>query len=676
MKRLWPPLLPGWTVWLPVLLLVGQAAASPRVDDVERSLRAQPEAALRSLATVLADAKGDERVRALLLGAALHQRMADLPAQEATAGALDVMAASNALAAAAAHLVRGNAWSRQKPTSRADRALAAAMAALPKQAPDDLRLRILFAQASVRQSLGRLDEAVALYQQAVQLADRTGPLWRRAELRSSLAYTLFLAHQTDSAQALNAEATALADQAQDLSAQARAANTDAILFSALGRQSEELRASQQAIALARQAGDRRMEALTTANLADFHIKRGEYSTALALAQQTLPLAREVRDPTSESVALINAGLAKIGLGRAEEGTALVREALLIEERISGLPGVADVNRELGQALEKAGRLKEAWTALVEHRRLSDTVFQREQQQAVLELQESQEADRRSRELAALETDNGVKAAQLLGRELQQRLWALGLLAGVLLLAVVALLLFRMRQTNARLHSSNAELKVATERDPLTGLANRRHFQAVMQQTAAASFEGALLLVDLDHFKRINDRHGHAAGDAVLVEMALRLRAALREEDLTVRWGGEEFLIVVRQLPTEQVEALAERLLAAIGSRPVPFGDDGVTVTASIGFATFPLPPAFAALPWERAIDVVDTALYLAKAHGRNRAYGVRSLQPDIAAGCAEPGATLEAAWREGQAELAHLSGPDGSPRPVNPDRPPATEVLR
>lgn len=675
MKRLWAPRLSrgsGCTVWLPALLLAGLAVASPRVDDVERSLRAQPEAALRSLAPVLEQAQGEERVRALLLRATLQQRMSDLEGQEATARALDELAPGNALAAAAADLVRGNAWARQTPLSRADRALASAVAALPRETPGDLRLRFLAAHAALRQSLGKLDEAVALYQQAVQLADRAGPAWRRAELRSQLAYTLFLAKQTDSALALNAEASALAHQAQDLSAQARAANTDAILYSALGRQTEELHASQQAITLAHQAGDRRMEALATANLADFHLKRGEYGTALALAQQTLPLAREVRDLPSESVALINAGLAHIGLGRPEEGTVLIRQALLIEERTSGLPGVSDVHRELGQALEKAGRLKEAWASLAEHRRLSDIVFQREHQEAVLELQEGQEADRRQRELVALETDNKLKAAQLLGRELQQRLWALGLLAGLLLLAVVALLLRRMRQTNARLRSSNAELKVATERDPLTGLANRRHFQAVMQQTAAVAFEGALLLIDLDHFKRINDHHGHAAGDTVLVEMAQRLRAALREEDLTVRWGGEEFLVVVRLLPAEQVEALAERLLAAIGSQPVSHGKDSVVVKASIGFATFPLPPARAALPWERAIDVVDTALYLAKAHGRNRAYGVRSLKPDLAAGRAEPGDTLEAAWREGQADLAHLAGPNG---PVD-GGPPTREVPR
>ena len=650
----------GWALFGPALLWAGLALASPRVDELERTLRAQPEAALQALQPVLATAQGEERVRALLLQAALHHRMGDAEGQAATAAALDTLASAEPLAAAAAHLVRGEAWARQTPRNRADRALAAAVAALPLHTPDDLRLRFIAAQAKVRQSLGKLDEAAALNQQALQLADRAGPLWRRSEMRAQMAYTLFLAGQTDSAQALVAEATALAQQARDPGAESNAATVEAILLSAMGRRAEELQASERAITLARQAGDRRLEALSTANLADFHLQRGDHAAALAQAQRALPLAREVRDPSGEAVALINAGLAHIGLGRPDVGTALVREALLIEERTSGLPGVADVHRELGQALEKAGRLSEAWAALVEYRRLRDLIFQQEHQQAVLELQEGQAAEARARALAALETSNRLKAEQLLGRELQQGLWLLGLLAGALLLVAVALLLRRMRHTNARLRDSNAELQVASERDPLTGLANRRHFQAVMQAAGRAEgsgFEGALLLIDLDHFKRINDQHGHAAGDTVLVTMAQRLRAALREEDLVVRWGGEEFLVVVRHMPPAQVETLAERLLAQMGGHPVLHGDERVAVTASIGFASFPLPPGREPVGWEQAVDVVDTALYLAKAHGRNRAYGVRSLPAGLAAGTVPPVQGLESAWREGQADLAHLAGP-------------------
>jgi diguanylate cyclase (GGDEF)-like protein len=170
----------------------------------------------------------------------------------------------------------------------------------------------------------------------------------------------------------------------------------------------------------------------------------------------------------------------------------------------------------------------------------------------------------------------------------------------------------------------------------------------------------MLLIDIDHFKRINDQHGHAAGDAVLVDVARRLRGALRDQDLTVRWGGEEFLIVVEGLPQGEVEALAQRLLLAIGGTPVVLdasGSQRLTVTASIGFAVFPIEPARLPLSWERAIDLVDTAMYLAKAHGRNRAYGVRALhEEEGAAATAQPG-RLESAWRDGRADLTHLQGP-------------------
>ncbi|RVU49269.1 GGDEF domain-containing protein [Rubrivivax rivuli] len=643
------------------LLWLGAAAASPRLAEIERTLRAQPEAMLEALKPVLADARGDERALALLLQARQQYAQQDLAGLDATAQALEALAPQSGLAPAAALLARGLAVSRTPPLGRADRSFNAAAAALPAATPPQVRWYFTNEQARMRQALGRLDESVAFSQQAVEQADAGGVAWQRSEARSALAYSLYLAQQTDRAMPINIEADRIAVAAGDINARIHSATTAAILYTALGNDDEELKASKLAVDLARQAGARGLEALAMANLADFYVKRGDYRTALALAEQALPLAREVGQPSSEAVALINAGLAQIGLGRHEKGIALIRQALVIDERTSGLPALADTHGELGAALEKHGHLKEAWAAWVEHRRLADRVFQREHQQAVLELQEGLDADRRQRELAALETENGLKAEQLLARELQQRLWALGLVAGLLLLGVLALLLRRMRQANLRLRHSNEALKVATERDPLTGLANRRHFHAVMQHSAAARFEGTLLLLDLDHFKRINDRHGHAAGDAVLVDIAQRLQGVLREEDLTVRWGGEEFLVLVRQLPPEQVEALAERLLATVGSRPVFHGQEAVAVTASIGFASFPLPPAREPVSWERALDVVDTALYLAKAHGRNRAYGVRSMQTQQPESRANPGLALEAAWRQGRAELAHLKGPGAAP---------------
>ena len=226
-------------------------------------------------------------------------------------------------------------------------------------------------------------------------------------------------------------------------------------------------------------------------------------------------------------------------------------------------------------------------------------------------------------------------------------------------AIVTMLYRRVRETNRRLADSNDLLKDQSERDPLTGLANRRHFQAAMRRLAAdGKLSGTVFLIDIDHFKHINDQHGHSAGDAVLVEVARRLRETLREQDLIVRWGGEEFLVVVQALGPEQVEVLAQRMLGALDRATVSVTDGPrvrrIAVTASIGFASFPMGPALLRVSWERAINLVDTAMYLAKAHGRNRAYGVRLLQPRDEASLDAITRSLEAAWRDGIVALTLL----------------------
>lgn len=643
-------------LWLALQFLgpTAGAAESSAVDSIESRLRGAPDQALLAVETALAGSGGADRVELLVLRGWMQIALADGAAAEQTALELEQGAGDSppGLAAAAAQLLRGRWIARRGPLGRADRMLGEAEARFAQQSTPGLRLRLLDARAKVKQGLGRLDEAVRLYQESVTLADRAGPPWRQSDQRSQLAYTLFLAQQVERAQEFNVQAVNLARAAGDKLALSGAMTTSGIIDGALGRKTEELQAMRDAITLAREAGATRDAVLGMANLSDFYLKQADYATALKLAREALPLARQVKDPMIESVALTNAGLALISLNRREEGMRLAQQALMLEERAGALTSMSQIQEELGLALEKNGHHREAWVALLEHRRLSDEVFQREQQQAVLEMQEASEAERRQREMAALQTEMGLKEAQLEGRDLQQQLWAFSVLAGTLLLAVVGLLVRRMRRSNAALTSSNAELEVASGRDPLTGLANRRQFQSLMHaQQASTNFEGTLLLIDVDHFKRINDQHGHAVGDAVLVEIAQRLRDTLRAEDLTVRWGGEEFLVLVQGLPAQQVEALAQRLLAAIGGRAVQPGRERVDVTASIGFATFPLLPQRQPLGWERAIDLVDTAMYLAKAHGRNRAYGVRSLAAVATAG------TLEQAWRNGQADLTLLPGP-------------------
>ncbi len=635
------------------------AAAAPaqRLEQIELTLRGRPVDALAALAPLLPRLGPREQTLALLLRGQMHVRLGLAPALDNDIAELEALAAGTGLpgAAAAARLLRAD-WLRQHGSlSRADKLLAEVATYLPSGTSPRLNLAYLEVAAAVKEATGTLDEALRLGQEAVRLAEAQGAKgnpWRLAERRSALAYTLLLARQTEAAFRESEAAVRLARGSGDPLATGNALNVHAMVLGAMGRKAEELAAMKEVVEQAARAGALRSQVLALANLADYYLYQGDASRALGLAQQALPLARKSRDRAAESVALTNAGLAMIHLGQREQGVAMVEQSLALERRAGATTQVATILGELGQALERSGHLGQAYAALSEHRRLSDEVFRQRQQDAMLELQEGFDAERRQRETALLQTANSLQEAQLLGHDLQQRLWAVGLAVGMLLLATVGLLLSRMRRSNAELSSTNAQLQVASERDPLTGLANRRHVHAVMRREHGEAFAGSLLLMDIDHFKRINDRHGHAAGDAVLVEIAQRVRSTVRDVDLVARWGGEEFLLLLPGLDADGAEALAQRLLQAVAGAPVAHAARRIAVSASIGFASYPLAGDGAHTDrWAAAVDLVDAAMYLAKSQGRNRACGVRALPGGPLDG------PLEAAWRAGRVDLVRCEGP-------------------
>jgi len=632
---------------------LGRARPNEAADALEQLLPSTPEHSALRLELLT--------VEGVMLGFSSQGAAAERAAVRLDAWGREPGAALARSAGAAALLIRAWSTARGGDLPRADALLQDAMTRLPDTAAPRDRYRFVLARNFVHRESGRLEEGVRLGHEALALADRTNTPWRQAEARAALAYSYYDAKQFERAREIIQESLALAEKAHDWVALARGNSTAGIILDGLGDQEGERRSFELAIEYAQRAGSKIDEVLFLANMADFFLKTGDYKTALARAERALPLARDLGDSSSQMVALANIGLAHISLQHLELGKRYVYEAMLIDERRGSVTGVADLYRELGVYLEKAGDLAGAADAYHEHRRMSAGILRNDQQKAILAMQEQYDADRRTRSLALLNRENEIKAEQLHRRDLQQRLWWLLAVAFVLSFAVVTLLYRRVRETNQRLASSNELLKVQSERDPLTGLANRRHFQAAMRQLAAdGKLNGTVYLIDIDHFKHINDQHGHSAGDAVLVEVAKRLRETLREQDLIVRWGGEEFLVVVQALEAEQVDALAQRMLSVLDRTPVRVADDEhahrIAVTVSIGFATFPIGPASLRVSWERAINLVDTAMYLAKAHGRNRAYGVRLLHARDEATLEAITRSLESAWRDGQVTLTLLQG--------------------
>lgn len=152
-------------------------------------------------------------------------------------------------------------------------------------------------------------------------------------------------------------------------------------------------------------------------------------------------------------------------------------------------------------------------------------------------------------------------------------------------------------------------------DELTSLANRRHMNEVLaneERRHPAAGTICIALLDIDHFKQINDRHGHAAGDAVLRSFAATLRAAVRDGDVVARWGGEEFLMMLPNTGAEQAAALLERIRLDVAALAVP-GLDGLRVAFSGGLCVRGAGESFA-----DTINRADKALYRAKSAGRDR----------------------------------------------------------
>lgn len=175
---------------------------------------------------------------------------------------------------------------------------------------------------------------------------------------------------------------------------------------------------------------------------------------------------------------------------------------------------------------------------------------------------------------------------------------------------------RVAERTAALAEANARLSAMALQDPLTGLANRiglnQRLTQAWQRAQRKQELLALILIDLDGFKAINDRHGHAAGDQLLLQVAGRLQASARTTDLVARLGGDEFVLVCEAIGSEQqAEALAERILHSL-SQPVQLGNAQVSLSASIGISIC------RGQSHEKLLREADQAMYRAKAGGRSR----------------------------------------------------------
>ncbi|MBK1889922.1 diguanylate cyclase [Undibacterium sp. 14-3-2] len=538
----------------------------------------------------------------------------------------------------------------------------------PHANPDvRMRLQTSFARTyfAIGNFSGALEHALDALRQTDQLPDR------RVENRMMQLYEIarLYAEMKDPEKALSTvnDALLLYPLANSPKVLSLLTLCQGVAYTFLKRQAEAIDAYQRSLKLAGEVHMPLVQVRNLVNISDHYLILNEYAEAEAYARQALEKAELLQDKKSMGIAKANLGFALAGQGKISQGVVLINaviNALIDSDQQTDAEAVIG---ELANMYENAGMYKEALLALRQQQSFSNELFRSDRSKTVAVLQEQFNAEQRQKQIELLAKDNALKDADIRNHRLQQIVTLLGAVLTVMAGIFIYWLYRRVKRINLQLQEANSQLEFHAVRDPLTGLHNRRSFLDMMKVRSGQGTErrdvnpenpDTIILLDIDHFKQINDGLGHAAGDAVLMEVAHRLRSVVRDTDMVLRWGGEEFLVFAPKSTAEQIAALVTRVLHVVGAEPIQAGHQQIQTTMTAGFISLP----FSGIPeeqfgWEKVLQIADMALYLGKANGRNRAYGISSLLAPAATALPVIETDLAAAVAAGMVELIEVMGP-------------------
>lgn len=538
-------------------------------------------------------------------------------------------------------------YSEQNP-ALAQEQITRAFAVLPNAKRQALRAGIVNCQGDMFETAGDNVRAKALYEEAVQIATESGD---EEMLAAGLRSRGFLRGLQGN------YAAGLADLRRAQSTYERIGfdnhaltlmNDVAILYNRLGDFSQAQHIYRRALKAQRDAKMRREEAVTLYNLGRTHENLGEWKSARATFSESRNISRELGYARGEGYAL--RGLASVAnaMGNADGALAILSEAAArqretsdarLEAHIHLARGIAlrqlgqlqDALRELNPAVrffEQAESLRELAQARAElatvRARMGDwrTAFQ--EQAASRDVESKLLNNQLDQRFAALKIEFDTLAKEkenvLLTRENEAkeialehersaRQWqAAVILLSAVLLVLLATLALRQRQNNKRMH-------VLAMTDELTGIPNRRAVLSRLEPLLvdADQLPCSMLIIDIDHFKSINDHHGHPAGDDAIKRVTAKLKGELPGNAFMGRLGGEEFVIVLPQTDLAKATRLADEFREQIALIDTSSWLDGRRITVSIGVATADAASETTTTMLKRA----DAALYAAKRGGRN-----------------------------------------------------------
>lgn len=338
------------------------------------------------------------------------------------------------------------------------------------------------------------------------------------------------------------------------------------------------------------------------NIASAQRRLGRFDEALAVNAEIIGIATEIDSRIRLGDAHTDTADILISLGRYDAARQNLDYAIDLARRENLKRIEHEAEFQLSRLLEKQGNYREALEHLRRHDTLRKNIFDERLAETTAQLQQKYESEKREAEIQSNELQLEI--------ERSTRNFFVVLSALVLFLALSFFLLYRSKRRQ------NVMLKKVAGSDPLTGLSNRRAMLEALERENDFIGRGdsppSIALIDVDHFKSVNDRFGHAEGDRVLTRVAHCIRESVREDDMVARWGGEEFLVLMPSCSIDDAVRSAERIRQRLtGLNLLGVGDRGA-ITVTIGVSELQESESIGAF-----IKRADMALYRGKSAGRN-----------------------------------------------------------
>jgi diguanylate cyclase (GGDEF)-like protein len=530
----------------------------------------------------------------------------------------------------------------------AEQQVAQARDLLSKATRHGLLAGVLTCEGTIRETAGDNAQARSLYEQAVQVASETSDDEMLAGALFSLGYLRGLQGQYAAGLADLKRAESIFEDINLPDHALTALNGIAILYNRMGDYAQALHIYGRALKAQHDAGMRREEAVTLHNLGRAHENLLEWDAAQKDFQESFDISRELTYARGEAYALrglgavanakgdsagalttlerasvlqrqtpdarLNAqiqlarGIALHKLGQLGASTKALEEALKVFQQADSLNELRATYAELASVQSESGNWREGYAYLAKSQETAERLFRNQIDQRFTTLKVEFDTASKEKENALLVRENEANQKALNQERRARRLQAAVIALTVVLAALLATLAVHQWRTTKRMHA-------LAMTDELTGVPNRRAMLARLEPLVVApnGRTHALLIIDIDHFKRINDEHGHPEGDEALKLVAARLRAEVQEPSFIGRLGGEEFVVAVPDSDAEAGRQIAERFRESVMTIDTHrwLGDRRLTV--SIGLTVSKLAGDTPSHMLQRA----DAALYEAKRAGRN-----------------------------------------------------------